>query len=198
MTADARSTGAAGRRWDDAAAAYRTDWEGRYGGARRWDDYGPAYRYGWEAAADDRYRGRDYAAAEADLRRDFDAGYGRYRSGHEGHSVQAHATAGGKVEHTWDTFKDAVKEGWDRARTELTGGRRAAGATGPAGAARDQVVEAEGQVRVPVREERLEVEKRPTELGAVEVRKTVQSEQQTVPVELTREEVHVEQRDVAA
>jgi uncharacterized protein (TIGR02271 family) len=72
---------------------------------------------------------------------------------------------------------------------------RAAGTTA---ASRDQVVEAEGQVRVPVREERLEVEKRPTELGAVEVRKTVQSEQQTVPVELEREEVHVEQRDVAA
>ena len=72
-------------------------------------------------------------------------------------------------------------------------GRAAAGA---AGAAREQVVETEGQVRVPVREERLEVEKRPAELGAVEIRKTVESEQQTVPVELEREEVHVEQRDV--
>jgi uncharacterized protein (TIGR02271 family) len=76
-------------------------------------------------------------------------------------------------------------------------GRAAAGTAMPTGTARDQVVEAEGQVRVPVREERLEVEKRPAELGAVEVRKTVTSEQQTVPVELTREEVHVEQRDVA-
>jgi uncharacterized protein (TIGR02271 family) len=74
---------------------------------------------------------------------------------------------------------------------------RGAAAAGTAGAARGQVVEAEGQVRVPVREERLEVEKRPTELGAVEVRTTVEAEQQTVPVELTREEVHVEQRDVA-
>jgi len=72
-------------------------------------------------------------------------------------------------------------------------------AAGPPGAARGQVVEAEGQVRVPVREERLEVEKRPAvELGAVEVRTTVESEQQTVPVELEREEVHVERRDVAA
>jgi len=77
-------------------------------------------------------------------------------------------------------------------------GRTAAGTTAPTGAARDQVVEAEGQVRVPVREERLEVEKRSAELGTVEVRKTVEQEQQTVPVELTREEVHVEQRDVAA
>ena len=69
---------------------------------------------------------------------------------------------------------------------------------GPAGAAAGgERLEAEGEVRVPVREERLEVEKRPVELGAVEVRKTVESEQQTVPVELEREEVHVEQRDVA-
>jgi uncharacterized protein (TIGR02271 family) len=78
------------------------------------------------------------------------------------------------------------------------GGSSSGVAAGAVGAARDQVVEAEGQVRVPVREERLEVETRPTELGAVEIRKTVESEQQTVPVELTREEVHVEQRDVPA
>jgi len=73
----------------------------------------------------------------------------------------------------------------------------AGGAGGAAGTARDEVVAAEGEVRVPVREERLEVEKRPVELGAVEVRKTVETEQQTVPVELEREEVHVERRDVA-
>jgi uncharacterized protein (TIGR02271 family) len=73
--------------------------------------------------------------------------------------------------------------------------RSAADAAGTAGAARGQVVEAEGQVRVPVREERLEVEKRPTELGAVQVRKTVEAEQQTVPVELEREEVRVRRED---
>ena len=80
-------------------------------------------------------------------------------------------------------------------RVSLT---RQAGSAGAAGTARDQVVEAEDQVRVPVREERLEVEKRSAELGAVEIRKTVETEQQTVPVELEREEVHVEQRDVKA
>ena len=73
----------------------------------------------------------------------------------------------------------------------------AGSAGGAADTARDEVVAAEGEVRVPVREERLEVEKRPVELGAVEVRKTVETEQQTVPVELEREEVHVERRDVA-
>jgi len=56
---------------------------------------------------------------------------------------------------------------------------------------------AQGNTRLEVREERLNVEKRPAELGEVQVRKEVVTEQQTVPVELMREEVHVQQRDVA-
>jgi len=78
---------------------------------------------------------------------------------------------------------------------------RQVGATTESGSgrvqARDTVQEAEGTIRVPVREERIEVEKRPADRGEVQVRKTVTSEQQTVPVELMREEIHVEQRDVA-
>jgi uncharacterized protein (TIGR02271 family) len=50
--------------------------------------------------------------------------------------------------------------------------------------------------RVPVREEQLHVEKRPADVGEVQVRKQVVTEQQTVPVELRREEVHVKQHDV--
>ena len=50
---------------------------------------------------------------------------------------------------------------------------------------------------IPVAEERLAVEKRQTKLGEAQVRKTVEEEQQTVPVELEREEVRVDQRDVA-
>jgi uncharacterized protein (TIGR02271 family) len=55
----------------------------------------------------------------------------------------------------------------------------------------------EGEIRVPVAEERLEVEKRQAELGEVQLRKTVEQEQVAVPVELQREEVRVDQRDVA-
>ena len=54
----------------------------------------------------------------------------------------------------------------------------------------------EGEVVVPVAEERLQVETREAELGAVEVRKTVEAEQVSVPVELAREEVRVERQDV--
>jgi len=55
----------------------------------------------------------------------------------------------------------------------------------------------EGEIRVPVAEERLNVETRQAELGEVQLRKTVEQEQVSVPVELQREEVRVDQRDVA-
>jgi len=54
-----------------------------------------------------------------------------------------------------------------------------------------------GTITVPVAEERLTVGKREVDLGEVNIRKTVTEEQRTVPVTLTHEEVHVEERDVA-
>lgn len=60
-----------------------------------------------------------------------------------------------------------------------------------------RVQDREGQISVPVVEERLDVQKRSAELGDVQVRKTVVEEQQSIPVELSREEVHVERRDVS-
>ena len=55
---------------------------------------------------------------------------------------------------------------------------------------------AEGEIRVPVMEERLDVEKRQVDMGSVDVRKEVTSEQVSVPVQLTQEEVHIDRRDV--
>lgn len=55
---------------------------------------------------------------------------------------------------------------------------------------------AEGQIRVPVVEERLDVEKRQGEMGSVDIRKSVESEQVNIPVELRREEVSVNEVDV--
>jgi uncharacterized protein (TIGR02271 family) len=69
---------------------------------------------------------------------------------------------------------------------------RGAGAAG-----RDTMVgQDEGEIRVPVAEERLAVGKREAELGEVDVRKTVTEEQQSAPVTLQREEVHVHERDI--
>jgi len=53
-----------------------------------------------------------------------------------------------------------------------------------------------GQIRVPIHEERLEVEKRQGELGSVDIRKDVTSEEVSVPVELRHEEVTVDRVDV--
>src|SRR3954469_13883603 len=54
----------------------------------------------------------------------------------------------------------------------------------------------EGAIRVPVREERLNVEKRQGELGSVDIRKDVETEQVNIPVELRHEEVTVDRVDV--
>ena len=52
------------------------------------------------------------------------------------------------------------------------------------------------QIRVPVREERLDVEKRQGGMGSVDIRKDVTTEQVNVPVELRHEEVTVDRVDV--
>ena len=57
-------------------------------------EYEPAYRYGYELGINERYRGRDWAALEADARRDWEA---RHPS-------------------TWERFKDAIRYGWDKVR----------------------------------------------------------------------------------
>lgn len=56
--------------------------------------------------------------------------------------------------------------------------------------------QAANEMRVPVREEQLNVEKRQGQLGEVQVHKMVNQEQVNVPVELRREEVNVQQREV--
>src|SRR5215216_6704003 len=54
----------------------------------------------------------------------------------------------------------------------------------------------EGEARIPLAEERPDVEKRQAQLGEVRLRKAVEAEEQTIPVELAREEVRVEERTV--
>ena len=78
----------------------------------------------------------------------------------------------------------------------MTTGQMAAGSTRTAAMSTGATATSQGEIRVPEVEERLEVEKRPVQAGEVRIRKDVEEEQQTVPVELRREEVHVEKRDV--
>ena len=78
--------------WATYSDEFRADFDREYAGrGARYEDYEPAYRWGFENA--DRYRGRDWAASEADLRRDWE----RTNPGSD-----------------WERFKNAVRRGWDR------------------------------------------------------------------------------------
>jgi len=57
--------------------------------------YEPAYRYGYELGTHERYRVRDWAALEAEARRDWET----------------------RHPNTWERFKDAVRYGWNSVRT---------------------------------------------------------------------------------
>jgi hypothetical protein len=58
--------------------------------------YQPAYRYGYELGMDERYHDRDWRATENDARREWES---------------AHPT------NLWEQFKDAIRFGWDAARS---------------------------------------------------------------------------------
>jgi len=75
----------------------------------------------------------------------------------------------------------------DRLYVGQSGGRYF-GATGS--------MQAEGEIRVPVVEERLNVGKQAVEMGEVDITKDVETEQVNIPVELRREEVTVNRVDV--
>jgi uncharacterized protein (TIGR02271 family) len=121
-----------GRSWSDVESNLRSDWDTRHPGASTWerfkaavregwermtsddsyrshwqsnystfggtyDDYAPAYRYGSEMRGSDRYRGRQWNDVESDLRSDWEARY-----------------PGEKGASTWERFKAAIRNGWDR------------------------------------------------------------------------------------
>ncbi|HEX2036978.1 MAG TPA: hypothetical protein VHS99_22595 [Chloroflexota bacterium] len=100
----------------DYVDRYRSDWEGRYGSSRPWSEYEEGFRFGWYAGQHDRFRGRDFRDAESDLERDWpqrrtyagDDDYDEY-------TYQGEST----IERRWDDLKDAVREGFERARVEF-------------------------------------------------------------------------------
>lgn len=78
------------RDWD---TDYRTHWQSQYASSGgRYEDYEPAYRYGATLRGDTRYSGRDWAAVEPDVRRDWEA----------------------REPGTWEKIKDSVRYGWER------------------------------------------------------------------------------------
>ena len=92
------------RGWNDVMGDYRQRWQTRYGSTGgRWEDYEPGYRYGYEMGSDPRYQGRDWAAIEPELRRDY-----RGWADQRGYRYE---------ENAWDRFKDAARESWEGARS---------------------------------------------------------------------------------
>jgi uncharacterized protein (TIGR02271 family) len=65
------------------------------GSGAAYTDYEPAYRYGYDLGTNARYHGRDWAALEAEARRDWDA----------------------RQPGTWERFKEAIRHGWHTVRT---------------------------------------------------------------------------------
>jgi len=59
-----------------------------------YERYEPAYRYGYTLANDKRYTGKDWAAIESDVQRDWE-------TNHKG---------------TWQEFKDSIRYGWERVK----------------------------------------------------------------------------------
>ena len=79
---------------------FRNDFSARFGKmGRSYSEYAPAYELGGAFAAEERYRNRDWASIENDVRRQWEA----RRPG------------------SWKEFADAVRHGWESVR-----GRRAA------------------------------------------------------------------------
>lgn len=73
---------------------YRSHWTSNYAGTgKTYDEYAPAYRYGSEMRRSELYRGRPFEDVESDLRSD----WGRTHPGS-----------------AWESFKAAVRHGWER------------------------------------------------------------------------------------
>ena len=79
---------------------FRTHYATTFAGkGAAYTEYEPAYRYGYELRTNERYRGRDWGALEVDARREWEA---RHPS-------------------TWERFKDAIRYGWEKVRTQTSG-----------------------------------------------------------------------------
>jgi uncharacterized membrane protein len=81
--------------FDDYATDFRNNFTTTYSSrGYTYDRYEPAYRYGYTLATDKRYLNKDWAAIEADARRDWE-------KNNQG---------------MWEDFKDSIHYAWDRVR----------------------------------------------------------------------------------
>jgi uncharacterized protein (TIGR02271 family) len=196
--------------WDTARARYRRHFDTTYSAqGGRWEDYEPTYRYGWEMRRNPQYHGRQWTDVEPDLRRDWESRY---------HDKPWDRFATG-IRHAWDDDdsrhlelheerlrpeKETVETGQVNVRKEVVteqesmevpvtreevyverqpvaGGRPASGDIGE-----DQ------EIRVPVREETVHLEKDVVVSEDVTVGKRPVRDTEHVSGTVRREEAHVE------
>jgi uncharacterized protein (TIGR02271 family) len=74
---------------------FRTHYTATYGSTQPYDRYAATYRYGYDLSNSERYRGKDWAAIENDVRRDWE---------------RQHSDS------PWDKAKDAIQYAWNKAR----------------------------------------------------------------------------------
>lgn len=78
-------------------ASYRDHWTSNYAGTgKHYDEYAPAYEYGSQMRRSELYRGRPFEDVETDLRADW---------------ARTHPSS------AWESFKAAVKHGWERIKS---------------------------------------------------------------------------------
>lgn len=160
------------RTWQQVEPTYQRNWEQRYGNTgERWQDLEPVYRYNYEMWQEPQFRGHRFEEVEPQLR----AGYPAWaqRSGYPADTT------------VWERERERSREAWEGMGTE----------PGRLEDLKAYDREHEGERTIPLREERLTAERRPVE-GAVDIRKEVVSEQKTIDVPVTREEVVIEEHPV--
>jgi uncharacterized protein (TIGR02271 family) len=88
------STGTA-RSWDTYTNDFRTHYNTNYANSGyTFEQYTPAYRYGYTLASNDQFRDYDWNRIEPEARRNWEA----------------------RNPNTWEQFKDAIRDAWDRVR----------------------------------------------------------------------------------
>lgn len=81
--------------WDTYANDFRTHYDTHYAhSGYTYDQYTPAYRYGYTLATNDQFRDYDWDRLEPEARRNWES----------------------RNPNTWEQFKDAVRDAWDRVR----------------------------------------------------------------------------------
>lgn len=220
MATVAGTSGAVAGDWDTVRGGYRDRWQQRFGTTGgRWEEYEPSYRYGWEMRSNPTYRGRSWTDVEPDLRRDWE---GRHhdmpwdRAGMAIRDVWDDVTHPGGVapsrertvqlrEEELHARKETVEAGEVAIRKDVVTEQKSVSVpvtheevvierrpVEPRPAGSGSFGEGREEIRVPVHEEKVHLEKQPVVTEEVRVSTRPVQETEQVSGTVRREEAHVE------